>query len=189
MKKIIIKISIIMLCILILSVFGVGIYFYNEYKDYLKFSNFIDESSVEYNIDSLLIISIIKIESDFNINAVSKKGAIGLMQIMPATAKELVYNNPKYENFTANDLYKPKINIDLGTAYLQYLLKIFNNDINLALSAYNAGIGNVLKWNESNKVYNEDKILFKETKKYVKKVNRIYKILKEIKILSVKIKA
>lgn len=174
------KISIIILFALILSIFVVGIYFYNEYNDYLKFSSFINESSIEYNIDPLLIISIIKAESDFNVNAVSKKGAIGLMQIMPSTAKELVSNNQKYDNFVSDDLYEPKTNIDLGTAYLQYLLKVFNNDTSLALSAYNAGVGNVLKWNESNKVYNEDKILFKETKKYVKKVNGIYKILKEI---------
>ena len=177
MKKIIEKILFVFFVTVILCVFVFCAYLYSNYKNYLKYSNFISESSLEYNIDSLLIISIIKAESNFNVDIVSKKGAIGLMQIMPSTAKDLVYNNSKYKNFTINNLYEPQINIDLGTAYLQYLIKVFNGNINLALSAYNAGVGNVLKWNQNSKIYDEDKILFKETKKYVKKVNKIYKIL------------
>ena len=181
MKKEVNKILIIIIVIIVAFVSVCGIYFYDNYKNYLRYSNFINESSLQYDIDSLLIFSIIKTESNFNVNVVSKKGAIGLMQIMPSTAKDLVYNNPKYENFTTDDLYDPKTNIDLGTAYLQSLLKIFNGNINLALSAYNAGVGNVLKWNQDSKIYDEDKILFKETKKYVKKVNKIYKILRVLR--------
>lgn len=178
MKKTINRILFVLFILIILCIFVFGTYLYVNYKNYLKYSTFISESSLEYNIDSLLVVSIIKAESNFNVNIVSKKGAVGLMQIMPSTAKDLVYNNPKYEGFNMNDLYEPKINIDLGTNYLQYLLKVFNGNINLALSAYNAGVGNVLKWNQNSKIYDEDKILFKETKKYVKKVNKIYKILK-----------
>ncbi len=181
MKKIVKKILFVMFIVVILCIFVFCTYLYNNYKKYLEYSNFISESSLEYNIDSLLIISIIKAESNFNVDIVSQKGAIGLMQIMPSTAKDLAYNSSKYKSFTINDLYEPQINIDIGTAYLQYLIKVFHGDINLALSAYNAGIGNVLKWNQNSKIYNEDKILFKETKKYVKKVNEIYKILKVLR--------
>lgn len=177
MKKLLISI----LSLIIILLLVVTFYCYNNYKNYLKYSTFINNSAVEYNIDSLLIVSIIKAESDFNPEAVSKKGAIGLMQIMPATARDMVNNNLKYETFKTSDLYNPQINIDLGTEYLQFLLKSFNNDVNLALSAYNAGIGNVLKWNQDSKIYDEDKVLFKETKKYVKKVNKTYKLLKKIK--------
>jgi soluble lytic murein transglycosylase len=175
------KLLLVILSLIIISLLVVTFYGYINYKNYKKYSSFINNSAVEYNIDSLLIISIIKAESNFKFDAVSKKGAIGLMQIMPTTASDLVNNNPKYGAFKTSDLYNPQINIDLGTAYLQFLLKIFSNDTNLALSSYNAGIGNVLKWNQDSKIYDEDKILFKETKKYVKKINKIYKLLKIIK--------
>lgn len=176
MKKIVIA----LFSIFVLIVFSFALYFFVNYQNYVKYSSFINSSAIEYNIDYLLIVAVIKAESNFNSNVVSNKGAVGLMQIMPATAKSLVNNNPKYTKFEINDLYDPKTNIDLGTAYLQYLLKVFNNDINLAISAYNAGVGNVLKWTENSKIYDEDKILFKETKQYVKKVNKVYNLLKSI---------
>ena len=91
-------------------------------------------SSKEFKVPMRLIYGVIREESDFNINARSPKGAIGLMQLMPVTAKFLGVNP-----------YDPVENIIGGVAYLRYCLNEFNNSYFYALTCYNAGPGNVYR--------------------------------------------
>ena len=85
-----------------------------------------------------LIHSVIKVESNYNPNAVSSKGALGLMQLVPSTARR----------FGVANVFNPEQNIEGGARYLKYLLDLFNNDYRLALAAYNAGEGAVLKYGD-----------------------------------------
>ncbi|MEA3223432.1 MAG: lytic transglycosylase domain-containing protein [Thermodesulfobacteriota bacterium] len=105
-----------------------------------------------YNIDPSLIKSIIEVESEFSPNAMSQKGAIGLMQIMPDTAFEMGIDDP----------WNPTQNITAGTKYLSILLKKYNGNLPLALAAYNAGPTMVQAYNGIPP--------FQETIDYVKKV-------------------
>lgn len=114
------------------------------------------KNSKEFNIDPAIIAAIIKQESDYYIYAKSPAGAMGLMQLMPQTAKDM----------GANDPYDVADNIRGGVKYFKYCLKRNNNDLALALATYNAGLGNVLKYNGIPP--------FKETQKYVDSVLDIY---------------
>lgn len=112
----------------------------------LKYQNEVEKYSEEYGLDELLVYSIIKAESNFETNITSSSGACGLMQLMENTAKETA-QKIGLEYTTKEILYEPEINIMLGTKYFSELLKYYNN-IYLALTAYNAGLGNVEKWIE-----------------------------------------
>ena len=113
-----------------------------------------------YNIDPPLIKAIIHTESYFDPRAVSRRGAQGLMQLMPDTARELQVSDP----------FNPRENIDGGTRYMRYLLDNFNNDLVLSLAAYNAGPGAVKRSGGVPKIH--------ETRRYVNKVLKQYKAYK-----------
>ena len=117
------------------------------------------ENSKTHDVEPELIAAIIKVESDFKHSTISTAGARGLMQLMPKTAK-LMKVNP----------YDMNSNIKGGTKYIAWCLEQQNNNLKLALAAYNAGIGNVKKYKGIPP--------FKETQNYVKRVMKEYNYLK-----------
>ena len=128
------------------------------------------DASSDHNIDFELLQALIVTESGFNTGAVSPKGAIGLMQIMPATARRYGVESDK-KLALETKLTDPKINIKTGTRYLRDLINMFPGQIELALAAYNAGEGAVQR--AGNQIPN-----YKETQNYVKTVMQLYAGLK-----------
>jgi hypothetical protein len=128
------------------------------------------EASKAHDIDYELLKALIATESGFDPRAISPKGAIGLMQIMPATAERYGITGDKKVPLNKK-LTDPRTNIKTGARYLRYLIDLFPGRLELALAAYNAGEGAVQR--AGNKVPN-----FRETQNYVKTVMQLYAILK-----------
>lgn len=123
-----------------------------------KYSSIIQRAAKTYGVSSKLIHAIIKVESSYNPRAVSPKGARGLMQLMPATARR----------FGVSDSFDPEENIIGGVKYLRYLFEEFGEDhLDLVLAGYNAG-------EQAVKDYNNQIPPYAETKQYVKKVMALY---------------
>lgn len=149
----------------------------------IEYSEYVYKYSEEYNVDPILVLAIIKAESNFNPNVVSKSNAIGLMQLIDTTAEEIA-TKLDVDFVKGASLYDPELNIRLGTKYFSNLMKEYNGNYLLALTAYNAGIGNVKKWIEQDIIKedgsNIENIPFKETNNYVRKIVRDYKIYKDL---------
>ncbi len=173
--------TVLVLCLICICLM-IGYIFFNIHKA-LNFYPLIEQYGTEYKVDPLLITAVMKVESNFDPNAKSKKGAIGLMQIMPSTAKELSEKYLNMKDFNEDKLYDPQYNIMIGVFYIKILSDMFNNNINLVLASYNAGLGNVQKWHKENPIieYDSYEMPFKETKNYVSKIDKMYKILKYFK--------
>lgn len=143
-----------------------------------KYEDSVKKYASMYKLDPHLVYSIILAESGFNKNAVSKKGAIGLMQITPQTGS-YISSLLKRKDFNQNMLYDPEVNIEYGCYYLSKLIKDFNGETEYAIAAYNGGEGNLRKWiadmNSKKKKFDINSIPFKETKQYVKRVNKYNK--------------
>ena len=172
------KLAVIAVFILLIAGFGIKnlvlkkILYPQEYKSY------VEKYAQEYNVDKNLVYSVIKCESNFNKDAVSRTGARGLMQISEMTgiwASDIL----KVENYSSDMLFEPEININFGCWYLKRLIDQFDDE-STALAAYNAGSGNVSKWllesEHSNDGVSLDYIPFRETENYVKKVEKARKI-------------
>ncbi|WP_064092269.1 lytic transglycosylase domain-containing protein [Rossellomorea aquimaris] len=127
-----------------------------EWHSPQSIDSIISRAADTFKLPKKLIQSVIKQESNFNPNAVSHAGASGLMQLMPSTARGLGVTN----------IFDPEENVFAGAKYLKQMLDKYNGDIHLALAAYNAGPGNVDKYNGIPP--------FKETTNYVKKVTTSY---------------
>lgn len=141
------------------------------------------EYSSLYNLDPILVATVINVESNYNKNAKSHQDARGLMQVGPQTgewgAAELGISD-----YTAESLYNPDINIRIGCWYLDKLNKEFHSREEIVLAAYNAGSGNVKKW-LANPEYSEDasnltNIPFKETSDYLQKIDKRYEIYSNV---------
>lgn len=145
-----------------------------------KYSKAVEKYSELYNVPENVVYAIIYTESKFQANVVSKAGAVGLMQIMPSTFRDI---QDKFgESLSDEKLTDPEINIRYGTYYIGFLLNYYN-DLELAVTAYNAGIGNVNKW-LSDPEYSSNgeltHIPFGETRAYTAKVLRMIEKYDEI---------
>lgn len=176
---------------IVISIFVVIVFLFTFRNDLLKimypkkYKEVVSIYVEEYNVEENLIFAVIKAESNFDSKAVSNKNAIGLMQLMEETAKDLArkenieldYNNVKED---LCDVYK---NINIGTKYLSTLLERYQNK-ELALVAYNAGIGTIDNWIEKGIIKSDgsdiENIPYKETNNYVRKILRDYKIYQEL---------
>jgi soluble lytic murein transglycosylase-like protein len=116
----------------------------------------IELAASRHNVDPNLVRAVIKVESNFNPNAVSRKGAMGLMQLMPQTARQLKVANP----------FDPQQNVDAGVRHLKQLMENYGGDVKLTLAAYNAGQGAVAR--------SAGVPHFAETRNYVKRITQLY---------------
>lgn len=124
------------------------------------FNDQIAEAARRAGIDPALVHAVVRVESAYNSHAVSPKGAVGLMQVIPSTGRR----------FGIDDLLNPSANLRAGTQYLSYLLRLFEGDLRLTLAAYNAGENAVLRYGRAIPPY-------RETRGYVPKVLSIYESL------------
>jgi soluble lytic murein transglycosylase len=134
----------------------------NKFHATDKFDELISDASRKYDVDSRLLKAMIKAESDFDPRAISRKGAMGLMQIMPENFKMLNLKNP----------FDPWQNIRAGTQYFKNLYKRFNGKLALSLAAYNAGPTAVDRYKSIPP--------YQETEEYVRRVLRYYRTFKQL---------
>ena len=167
------------ICWICMAFFGL-FYMYNKKYVYpLKYKELVFEYADYYGLERALVFAMIKTESSFDPNAVSRAGAVGLMQITNKTGKYIAQKLgvEKYDLKNDND------NINFGCYYIKYLYIRFKN-MDTALVAYNAGEGNVTLWLMDNKLSNDGKTLnsipFEESREYLNKINKNFEKYKKL---------
>jgi soluble lytic murein transglycosylase len=140
-------------------------------------------SSAANGLDPYLVASLIRQESEFNPNAVSRANAVGLMQLLPKTGK-LVAKEEKLRRYTASQLYTPAVNLQLGTRYFRGMVDKFGGSFEYALAAYNAGSDRVDDWLSQGKYRDPqefvESIPFTETREYVQAIMRNASVYKQL---------
>lgn len=157
--------------------FGIGAYYANFYP--MKYRSQIEYCGDKYQVDSALIASVINVESNFKEDVISNKGAIGIMQLMPSTAKWLAEKTG--QEYNDEKLLDVEYSIDLGSFYLSFLIEYFDDE-KLGICAYNAGQGNVSAWLKDDRYSSDGRTLknipFPETRQYLKRVLNNYNYYK-----------
>jgi peptidoglycan lytic transglycosylase len=132
----------------------------------LRYTAIVRGHAANYRLNPALLAAVIEEESKFNADARSRTGAIGLMQLQPATAEGIALRTGG-SRFVVSDLYKPEINVRYGAWYLRHLLDKYHDE-RTALAAYNAGQDNVDRWQRKHEA-----VQFPETRAYVSRVERL----------------
>jgi soluble lytic murein transglycosylase len=159
---------------------AVGVFFYVRTTDWyarlwhpLRYATIVRTYAHQQRLDPALLAAVIDTESKFNADARSSAGAVGLMQLTPATA-EGIAQYTHGSKFQLSDLDNPDINVRYGTYYLRLLLNKYGNE-RLALAAYNAGEANVDRWQAAH-----EGIQFAQTRAYVDKVETLKKLYRRV---------
>jgi len=176
--RILARIKVLVSIILIAMVVGYGVYtsdwFQKKYLYPFPYRDIVHQYALQKDLDPFLVAGVIRTESKFNTQARSPKGALGLMQMMPETAKWVAEQMDFPSDFDTSQLENPEINIRMGTWYLSSLKKEFKGNEVLILAAYNGGRGNVKQWmgryDWTIAFDDVEKIPFLETREYVNKV-------------------
>ncbi|TFG65991.1 MAG: tetratricopeptide repeat protein, partial [Anaerolineales bacterium] len=157
--------------------------YFNHIRFGIFFREIIVSAANENGIDPLLLFSVIRQESLFEPSIVSSADARGLMQIIPAVGEEIAKNYNWPANFIVSDLDRPVVNVRLGTYFLKNWVKYFDGSIPAALSAYNAGIGATIPWDElagGDVDLFVELIRFEQTREYIRLIAENYEIYKSI---------
>jgi len=179
--------NIVLICLIVLLIAAFVIYraqeiraYEADLRNYPNPTAYIDsilQYSEEFELDPYLVVSIMRCESSFDPNAVSKKGAIGLMQIMPDTGAWIAHKLDLDDTYQQMQLYDPETNIRFSCWYLRFLTIRLEGDRTCIIAAYNAGHGSVEGWLE-NPAYSSNGTLhtipFPETERYYSKVKTAY---------------
>ena len=167
------------ICWCIMALIGFNAWFTRKKVFPLSHKEIVFEYADFYGLDRALVFAVIKTESSFDLNAISKAGAVGLMQITPTTAKYIAQKLGAKQY----DLTDPRTNVNFGCYYINYLILRFN-DTDTALIAYNAGEGNVALWLENPDYSTDGKRLttipFIETREYIKKIHENFSKYKKL---------
>ncbi|NLM21736.1 MAG: lytic transglycosylase domain-containing protein [Peptococcaceae bacterium] len=168
------------LLVIVLSLFKLNIIEKVLYP--YPYREIVEKYAQAYGVDPYLVVAVMREESHFKPESYSHKGAVGLMQIMPNTAKEIALWLG--EDYKQEELTNPETNIRYGTRYLSHLNNQFAGNSILVLASYNAGSGRVQQWlkqlPEGTTTYLIEDIPYRETKQYVQKVLRSYRIYAKI---------
>lgn len=165
--------------VVVLAAAGVGAWVVKEEPDWylrarypLEYEDILRAHGRNYDLDPTLLAAVVYVESRFDPNAQSGAGAVGLMQLLPDTAKGIALRTGG-SRFVVADLRDPEINVRYGAWYLRHLRNRYG-DVELALAAYHAGQGNVDRWREEG-----SGIVFPETRQYVDDVLRIKSVYEQ----------